>query len=575
MTHVLTMTVSQFPANLPTAYTPSTTAVGGNVWLTALVGVLPLILFFTLLGVFKIKTHWCSLAALALSVGLSVFAFQMPLMLTMLSATQGAALGLLPIIYIIVAAVWLYTLTEKSGRSNDLRAVFNFVGKGDMRAQALIVSFSFCGLLEGLAGFGAPVAITGAMMVALGVPKIKAAVMTVVGNAINVGFGAMAIPATTAGRLGGENPLYVGAVMGSITWIFAAAMPLILLAIMDGSRGVRQLWPLALVSGGATAVGHYFIPWASYELTAVGASLLGLALSYLFLLAWTPKTPEEHCTSVDASTAPNAQRVSLALLPYVLVVVVIAFTKLWKFGVDIDAALKATDVKVEWPGLYGNLLNAQGEPSTAAIYNLAVLSNPGTWIFVTGLIVAVVYAYFGKGTQFEMSFGRAMSTLPQTIYNLRMSLLTIAAVMALAFVMNFSGQTTAIGAALATTGATFAFLSPLLGWTGTAVAGSATSAGALFANLQATAAHGANLNAGVLLAGNTIGGGLGKIVSPQNLAVAATAIDEPGSEAEILRKAAPFSIALVLVLCTIVYLSLNGFLGGYLPDASSFEPLTK
>ncbi len=236
MTHVLTMTVSQFPANVPTAYTPSTTAVGGNVWLTALVGVLPLILFFTLLGVFKVKTHWCSLAALALSVGLSVFAFQMPLMLTMLSATQGAALGLLPIIYIIVAAVWLYTLTEKSGRSNDLRAVFNFVGKGDMRAQALIVSFSFCGLLEGLAGFGAPVAITGAMMVALGVPKIKAAVMTVVGNAINVGFGAMAIPATTAGRLGGENPLYVGAVMGSITWIFAAAMPLILLVNAPRSR---------------------------------------------------------------------------------------------------------------------------------------------------------------------------------------------------------------------------------------------------------------------------------------------------------------------------------------------------
>ncbi len=575
MTYALMPSAHLFSTFVPNTYTPSTTAVAGNVWLTALVGVLPLILFFTLLGAFKVKTHWCSLAALALSAVLAVLAFQMPVTLTLLSATQGAALGLLPIIYIIVGAVWLYTLTEKSGRSADLRAVFNFVGKGDMRAQALIVSFSFCGLLEGLAGFGAPVAITGAMMVALGVPKIKAAVMTVVGNAINVGFGAMAIPVTTAARLGNENPLYVGAVMGSITWMFAAAMPLVLLGIIDGVRGIRQLWPLALVSGAATAAGHYFIPWASYELTAVGASLLGLALSYIFLLVWTPKTPEEHRTTVDAAQAPNAQRVSLALLPYVLVVVVIALTKLWKIGIDIDAALKATDVKVEWPGLYGQLLNSAGEPSTSAIYNLAVLSNPGTWIFFTGIIVALVYAISGKGTQFEMSFGRAMSTLPQTIYNLRLSLLTIASVMALAFVMNFSGQTTAIGAALATTGATFAFLSPLLGWTGTAVAGSATSAGALFANLQATAAHGANLDAGVLLAGNTIGGGIGKIVSPQNLAVAATAIDEPGSEAEILRKAAPFSVILVLILCSLIFLSLNGYLGGYLPDPAAFEPVAK
>lgn len=555
-------------------YTPSTTAVGGSVWLTALVGVLPLIVFFTLLGVFKVKTHWCSLLALMLSSLLAVWAFDMPISLTILSALQGAALGLLPIIYIIVGAVWLYMLTEKSGRSADLRAVFNFIGKGDIRAQALIVCFSFCGLLEGLAGFGAPVAITGAMMVALGVPKIKAAILTIVGNAINVGFGAMAIPVTTAARLGGENPLYVGAVMGSISWIFAAAMPVLLLGIMDGGRGIRQLWPLALVSGTATAAGHYFIPQASYELTAVGASLLGLAASYVFLLVWTPQIPEEHRTTINAEYSPNTQRVTLALLPYVLVVVVIAVTKLWKIGVDIDAVLKATDIKVEWPGLYGQLLTPAGQPSGAAIYHLAVLSNPGTWIFVTGLIVAVVYAHYGKGNQFEMPFVRSMSALPQTVYNLRMSLLTIASVMALAFVMNFSGQTTAIGAALAATGATFAFLSPLLGWTGTAVAGSATSAGALFANLQATAAHGANLDAGVLLAGNTIGGGIGKIVSPQNLAVAATAIDEPGSEAEILRRSAPYSIGLVLILCSIIFLSLNGYLGEYLPDVNAFDVIT-
>lgn len=574
--HAATAVLSTATANtaieaaLPAGFTPSTTAVAGNVWLTALVGVIPLLLFFVLLGVFKVKTHWCSLASLAVAIILAVVAFGMPLPLTLLSATQGVALGLVPIIYIIVAAVWLYSLTEKSGRSNDLRAVFNSIGKGDMRAQALIVSFSFCGLLEGLAGFGAPVAITGAMLVALGVPAIKAAVLTVVGNAINVGFGAMAIPITTAGRLGGENPLYVGALMGRLSWILAAFIPLILLGIMDGARGIRQLWPLALVAGAATAIGHFFTPTFSYELTAVTASLLGLAASALFLLIWTPTTPEEERSHVDVTNAPNGQRIALALLPYILVVVVIGFTKLWRVGVDVDALLKSTDVKIQWPGLYGELLTTSGEPSGSAIYTLQILSNPGTWIFVTGLIVAVVYAAYGKPGSFEMPLSRSLAALPQTIYNLRLSLLTIALVMALAFVMNFSGQTSAIGAALAATGAAFAFLSPLLGWTGTAVAGSATSAGALFANLQATAAAGANLEPGVLLAGNTIGGGLGKIVSPQNLTVAATAIGEPGSEAEILRKAAPFSIALVLTLCVLVFMASQGWFGSYLPDPTAF-----
>lgn len=560
------------PNLLPFGYSPDVSAVGGSVWLTALVGATPLILFFVLLGVFKVKTHWCSLAALLLSAALAIFAYGMPAHLTALSATQGVALGLVPIIYIIIAAVWLYSLTERSGRSGDLRAVFNAIGKGDMRAQALIVSFSFCGLLEGLAGFGAPVAITGALLVSLGVPKIKAAVLTMVGNAINVGFGAMAIPATTAGRLGGQNPLYVGTLMGRLSWIIAIFVPLLLLGIMDGRRGIKQLWPLGLVVGAATAVGHFCTPLVSYELTAVTASLLGLAAGYLFLRFFTPRTPEEHRSHVEAADVPNRQRIVLALAPYVLVVAIIAFTKLWRLGVDVDAALKATDLEIRWPGLHGQLLTGDGQPAGSAIYKLQLLSNPGTWIFVTGILVALIYAHYGRPGHFEMPLRRSLAALPQTIYTLRLSLLTIALVMALAFVMNFSGQTTAIGAALATTGSAFAFLSPLLGWTGTAVAGSATSAGALFANLQSTAAAGANLDPGVLLAGNTIGGGLGKIVSPQNLAVAATAIDSPGSEPEILRKAAPFSIGLILLLCTLVFLASQGWLGGYLPDPASFAP---
>lgn len=558
MTHVVTPALA-----LAASFTPSTTAVGGNVFLTAIVGLLPLIAFFVLMGAFKVPTHWCSIISLALSLVLAVVCFRMPVGMSLLSATQGLAMGFVPIIYIIIAAVWLYNLTEVSGRSQDLKAVFNAIGKGDVRAQALIVAFSFCGLLEGLAGFGAPVAITGAMLVTLGLPKMKAALVTIVGNAIYVGFGAMAIPVTTAAKLGGgQDPATVGAFMGHLTWIICVLMPFILLAVLDGVRAVRQLWPLALVSGVATGAGHFLAPSVSYELTSVIAALLGLAASYVFLLVWTPTTPEELRTETDEASKPDGERVALALLPYVLVVVIIAITKLWK---GLNEALAATDVKIEWPGIYGSLLTGDGTPSTSPVYNLQTLSNPGTWIFLTAVIVTVVYASRSSGRRFEVGAGRLLRALPETIYNLRMSILTIAMVMALAYVMNFSGQTTAVGAALATTGAAFAFLSPMLGWVGTAVAGSATSAGALFANLQFTAAQGAGLDPRVLLAANTIGGGLGKIVSPQNLAVVTTAVQAPGTDAEVLKKAAPFSVGLLLLLCLLVLAASQGWLAFLMP----------
>ena len=269
------------------------------------------------------------------------------------------------------------------------------------------------------------------------------------------------------------------------------------------------------------------------------ASLLGLAASYIFLLVWTPTTPEEYRSQVAPTDAPDRRARHPGLLPYVLVVVIIATTKLWTLGVNLDKAFKATDLKIEWPGVYGQLLDAKGEASKSAVYNLQTLSNPGTWIFLTAIIVTFIYTARSVPGKFEMSVGKGFATLAKTCYTLRMAILTIAAVMALAYVMNFSGQTSAIGAALAATGAAYAFLSPALGWVGTAVAGSATSAGALFANLQATAAKGAGLDPKILLAANTIGGGLGKIVSPQNLAIASTAVDAPGTDAEILKKAAP------------------------------------
>ncbi|MDY5584529.1 MAG: L-lactate permease [Arcanobacterium sp.] len=539
---------------------PATDAIAGSSILSALTGILPLLLFFVLLGVFKLPTHLCAIGSLILASLIAWLGFEMPLPLVANSALYGFSFGLTPIVFIVVAAVWLYNLTVSSGRADDVRSVFSMVGKGDMRLQALLVGFSFCGLLEGLAGFGAPVAIVAAMLVSFGIAPLKAAVVTLVGNAINVCFGAMAIPLTTAGTIGGLEGSVVASTAATITPIIATFIPLLLLFILDGIRGVKQLWFVAVVQGFVTACGHFIAAnFISYELTAVFASLLGFAVVAGFLQFINPSTPEEW-RSVAATSKPGTKDLVLGLMPYWLVVIVFGVAKLWRIGIDLPAALSSTDIILQWPGLYGHLIAADGSQSQGALFKLQTLASPGTMIVFTALIVSFVYGLYGKTEKYSYSFGRGIKELWKTIYTLRISLLTIALVMSLAYVMNFSGQTIAIGAALAATGSAFGFLSPILGWIGTAVTGSATSSNALFASMQSTAAQGAGIDPQLLLAANSIGGGTGKIVSPQTLAIAATAVNKPGLESEMLQKAAPWSAGLLFILCCLIFSATQGWL---------------
>ena len=532
-------------------YTAPDAPVIGSLFLSAIVGLIPLAVFFILLGAFKVKTHWCALISLVASLLVAWLSFKMPLSLALLSASQGLAFGFMPILYIIIAAVWLYNLTVESGRGDDVRATFNLVGRGDRRVQALIISFSFCGLLEGLAGFGAPVAIVAAMLVAIGIKPIKAALVTIAGNAISVGYGAMAIPVTTAGRLGGVKATEVASQMSHLTPIIACFIPVLLLFMLDGIRGLKQLWPAALVAGAVTALGHFWCAgFFSYELTSVLASLLGFGAVTALMQVWHPHTPEEECT--EGTSELTASRAALALMPYWLVVLVFAVAKLWTVGVDIPGLLASTDIKFGWPGLDGNLVNKAGEPLAGTTFNLQWLSSPGTLIAITALVVAAVYSATSSEGAFPLTFKQGIATLFKTIYSLRISILTIATVMALAYVMNFSGQTAVIGAWMAGTGAAFAFISPVLGWLGTGVTGSATSANALFADLQSTAAHSVGADPSLLLGANTVGGGLGKIISPQNLTIAAGAVGQPNSEPQLLRKALPISLVLLVALALLV-----------------------
>jgi lactate permease len=552
-------------------YQPDITAVGGSLFATAMVSTIPLLVVFVLLGLLKVKAHIAGLAGLAAAILVAVFAFGMPAQFALLAGAQGALYGVFPIMWIVVTAIWLYQLTVVSGRFQDLRISFNRVS-ADPRIQGIIIAFCFGGLLEALAGFGAPVAITGIMLVSLGFSAMRAAATVLLANTAPVAFGAIGIPIITAGNLTGIPYEEIGAVVGRQTPLLAVFVPLLLVLVVDGWRGVRQTWPAAVVAGVSFAIAQFISSnFISVELTDIIASLVALVSVVVLLRFWQPVGGEdaretlaevarqEHADSpagagggtLAVAEAVSTERLSvgrtvMAFLPYLTVIVVFSLAKL--LG-PLKSFLAGTDVKIAWPGLDGEILTITGTTSTATVYTLTWLSGAGTLLLISGLIVVAAY---------RISPMVALQEFWATLVKLKFAILTVASVLGLAYVMNLSGQTITIGQWLAAgTGAFFAFLSPILGWVGTAVTGSDTSANALFATLQQSAGQKAGIDPTLLVAANTSGGVVGKMISPQNLTIAATAVGLLGRESEMLRKMIWWSLGLLLCLCTLVYLQSN------------------
>jgi len=578
-------------------FTQQLAPVAGSLTASALIALLPLITIFILLGVFRIRAHWAGLASLAVAVIVAISAFKMPVGLALLSATEGAVFGLFPIMWIVFNALWVYQLTVVSGRFADLRESFNLIS-ADPRIMAVLIAFCFGGLLEALAGFGAPVAITGVMLMAIGFSAFRAAAIVLLANTAPVAFGAIATPILTAAALTNIPASEIGAVVGRQTPVLALFVPLILVALVDGRRGLRQTWPAALVCGVSFAIAQFVSSnFVSVELTDIIASLVAVGTTMAFLRVWQPSGTEEALSDLQAATAeaedtPGAGggtpagraggrsetasgpgrtggtsggsavatpatssrelttgRIMMALVPYIIVIAVFSIAKL--LG-PVKTFLVGTDVKIEWPGLHGNVLSAAGKPISSTIYNFQWLSSPGSLLVLCGILTAIIY---------RMSPAMAAREYVTTAYKLRWAFLTVAAVLALAYVMNQSGQTLTIGNWIAATGAFFAFLSPVLGWLGTAVTGSDTSANALFATLQQAAAERAGLDPTLLVAANTSGGVVGKMISPQNLTIAATAVGIPGREGDLFRYLIRWSLGMILFMCVLVYLQSTPVLG--------------
>ena len=578
------------------AYQPELAPLG-SLALSALVACLPLLTIFITLGALRWKAHIAGLTALAVALLVAILVYKMPALLALNSAVEGGVFGLFPIMWIVFNAIVLYEVTVVSGRFEDLRRVFDLISD-DPRVQAIVIAFCFGGLMEALAGFGAPVAITGVMLMAVGFSALRAATVVLLANTAPVAFGAIGTPILTAGRLTHIDPATIGAYVGHQTPVIAFFVPIFICWLTDGRRGVRQVWPVALVTGAVFAISQWIsATYLSMELTDIISSLCGLAAIVVMLRFWRPEGRDEARESLrlaheeeiremgasapvdptgttaaakaatatavrtgsgdgdgDHADGPLTQgRIWMALFPYLLVIVVFSVAKLIPAA---NKALTGTDIKIPWPGLDGQVLTAAGKPNTSTVYTFSWLSSPGTILLICGIIVALVYG---------VKLSRWGKVVTDNAYKMRFAILTVATVLSLAYVMNLSGQTITIGTWIAGTGAAFAFLSPVLGWLGTAVTGSDTSANALFATLQQTAARQIGIDETLLVAANTSGGVVGKMISPQNLTIAATAVGLLGREADIFRKVIWWSIGLLVVMCLLVGLQSTPVLSWMLP----------
>jgi lactate permease len=550
--------------------------VGGSLTLSALIAALPLLTLFVLLGALRWKAWQAGLASLIVALGVAIFAFGMPAGQALLAASEGAAFGLFPIIWIVLTAIWIFRLTEMTGYDLVLRRAFGSLS-ADQRIQAIIIAFCFGALLEALAGFGTPVAVTAVMLIAVGIKPIKAAAVALVANTAPVAFGAIAVPITTLGKITGLDPNLLGAMVGRQTPILAVFVPLVLVLMVDGRRGVRQTWLAALVGGLAFAVAQFACSnYFSYQVADIVAALAGALALVLLLRVWQPAeivgvqqvtqlervgaTTSGHGTGTGTGTATGSAgggtaaepplgrgETLLAFAPYLIVVALFAVTS---FGPLMHFLETHSGWKFSWPGL--DVVNNAGQPLSAVTFNFNLFTAGGTVLLIAGVLTAAIY---------RVSVDRAFRSLIGVVVQFRWTILTVVCVLALAYVMNFSGQTVTLGLALAATGGFFAFLSPVVGWIGVAVTGSDTSANSLFGLLQTTAATQTGISPYLLAAANTSGGVLGKMISPQNLAIAAAVVGLEGRESALFRKVVWWSLGLLVAMCLLVYLQSTPDLG--------------
>jgi L-lactate transport len=519
----------------------------GNLWLSALAAAIPIIFFFLALAVFRMKGHVAGTVTVALALLVSIFVYRMPVEMALASAAYGFLYGLWPIAWIIVTAVFLYKVTVRTGQFEIIRASVVSLTE-DQRLQMLLVGFAFGAFLEGAAGFGAPVAITAALLVGLGFNPLYAAGLCLITNTAPVAFGAMGIPITVAGQVTGIDAFKIGQMAGRQLPLLSMLIPLWVVMAMDGLRGLRETWPAILATGASFAVTQFFTSnFIGPELPDITSALVSLVCLATLLKFWKPKRIFRFAgqeVTAKVVSYPLGQ-VLKAWSPFAILTVFVTVWSLKPFKAMFARAgsLAWTVISVPVPMLDKLVIKTtpivNSATPYAATYSFNVVSATGTAILLAAIVTIVMLRM--KPSEALQTFGSTVTELKRPIYSIGM-------VLAFAFIANYSGLSATLALLLAGTGVAFPFFSPLLGWLGVFLTGSDTSSNALFCNLQATTAHQIGVPDTLLVAANTTGGVTGKMISPQSIAVACAAVGLVGSEADLFR----FTVKHSLMLATLV-----------------------
>jgi len=554
-------------------YTP----LAGNLWLSALVAAIPIYFFFVALAVLRMKGHIAALITVALAIAVAVVVYQMPVSMALAATGYGFLYGLWPIAWIIVTAVFLYKLTVKTGQFEVIRSSVLSI-TNDQRLQMILVGFCFGAFLEGAAGFGAPVAITAALLVGLGFNPLYAAGLCLIANTAPVAFGALGIPITVAGKVTNTDPFLIGQMAGRQLPLLSLFVPFWLIFIMDGWRGIRETWPALLVAAGTFAVTQFFTAnfWA-YELPDVTSALVSLVALSLFLrYMWQPKeafsfqsaSSGAHISASHPHSQYSIGQILKAWSPFIVLTVMVTIWTLPSFkGLFAKGApLEAWVMSFHIPGLDKLVIKdvpiVNAPTPYEAVYKFDVLSATGTSILLSAVISAFIL-----GVNLKMFF----SAFWETLVDLAKPIFTIGLVLGFAFIANFSGASSTLGLAFAATGWLFPFFSPFLGWLGVFLTGSDTSSNALFANLQQVTAQQIGVNPVLTIAANTTGGVTGKMISPQSIAVACAATGLVGKESDLFRFTVKHSLFFAVIIGIMTYIQAY-YLQWMIPIATPMAP---
>ncbi|MDA2840559.1 L-lactate permease [Escherichia coli] len=526
----------------------------GNIWLSSLTASLPILFFFFALIKLKLKGHVAATWTVIIALIVALLFYKMPLTAALASVLYGFFYGLWPIAWIIIAAVFVYKISVKTGQFDIIRASVLSVTP-DQRIQMLIVGFAFGAFLEGAAGFGAPVAITAALLVVLGFRPLYAAGLCLIVNTAPVAFGAMGIPILVAGQVTGLDSFEIGQMVGRQLPFLTIIVLFWIMAIMDGLRGIKETWPAVLVAGGSFAIAQFLSSnFLGPELPDIISSLVSLVCLTLFLKRWQPV----HIFRFDNTTYQNTDssplsrsQVIRAWSPFLFLTATVTLWSLPPFKTLFAPGGTLHDLVITVPVPYLDKLIARMPPvvSEATAYAAVFKFD---WFSATG--TAILFAALLSVIWLKMKPSDAVSTFGSTLKELALPVYSIGMVLAFAFISNYSGLSSTLALALAQTGSAFTFFSPFLGWLGVFLTGSDTSSNALFASLQATAAHQIGVSDILMVAANTTGGVTGKMISPQSIAIACAATGLVGKESELFRFTVKHSLIFTCIVGVITSL---------------------